>query len=617
MPPTASPAGTPPSRPERSTATTVRDVRHLGDFTVTPRMLAITALAVPVGALSALVAWCLVKLIGIITNAVFYQRFETTLVAPGANDHPWWLILFAPVAGGLVVGLMARYGSERIRGHGMPETIEAILMNGSKIQPRVAILKPVSAAFSIGSGGPFGAEGPIIMTGGAVGSIFAQLLKLTTDERKVLLVAGSTAGMAAVFNAPLASVALAVELLLFEWRPRSVVPVVAAVATSVVIRHPILGEQPLFASTGALHLSVSTYVLCVAAGVVSALVAVLATYLVYASEDTFQRLPLHWMWWPAIGGLVIGLGGLVVPQALGVGYDVIGAALTGSISLGLAGGVLVVKTLIWSLSLGSGTSGGVLAPLLLIGGTLGAVESHVLPTVGPGFWAMVGLASMLSAAMRVPFTATIFGLELTGRWNGLLPVLIASFAGYAVSVLMLKRSILTEKIARRGYHLSREYDVDPLEIVFVSEVMLTDVLELDEGVSTSQALAALDSPDDDWAAWRQQLYPVLGEDRRMLGVITRGSLLAAGTASSDEPVEEAMLQNPTVTHADQTLRNVAELMATTGLTTLPVVDRLDDTRIVGIVSFHQLLEGRRRDQHEQRERERVLRFRRVVSAQRR
>ncbi|MDQ2755908.1 MAG: chloride channel protein [Actinomycetota bacterium] len=579
-------------------------------------MLAITALAVPVGAVSALVAWCLVKLIGIITNAVFYQRFETTLVAPGATHHPWWLILVAPVAGGLIVGLMARYGSERIRGHGMPETIEAILMNGSKIQPRVALLKPISAAFSIGSGGPFGAEGPIIMTGGAVGSIFAQLLKLTTDERKTLLVAGSTAGMAAVFNAPLASVALAIELLLFEWRPRSVVPVVAAVATAVVVRHPILGEQALFPAAGPLHLTASTYVLCAVAGVVSAVVAVLATYLVYASEDTFHRLPIHWMWWPAIGGVVIGLGGLVVPQALGVGYDVIGAALTGSISLGLAGGVLVVKTLIWSLSLGSGTSGGVLAPLLLIGGTLGAVESHVLPTVGPGFWALVGLASMLGAAMRVPLTATIFGLELTGQWSGLLPLLIAAFAGYAVSVLVLKRSILTEKIARRGYHLSREYDVDPLEIVFVSEVMLTEVLELDSGLSTRQARAALDSPDDDWAAWRQQLYPVVGADQRMLGVVTRGSLLSADAADTDRSIDEVLIEQPTVTHADQTLRNVAELMATTGLATLPVVDRYDETRIVGIVSLRQLLEGRRRDQQEQRERERMLRFRRVVSTQR-
>ena len=319
---------------------TGRDVSHLGDFTATPRMLRIAALAAPVGAVSACVAWALLRLIGLISNAVFYHRIETGLVAPGAGHHNPLVVLLAPILGGLIIGLMARFGSEKIRGHGMPEAIEAILLGGSKVQPRVAVLKPVSAAVAIGTGGPFGAEGPIIMTGGAVGSLFAQFLRLTADERKTLLVAGAAAGMAATFNSPFAALLLAVELLLFEWRPRSYVPVATAVCVAAIVRRPLLGTAALFPAAGVLHLTYATYGLCVVSGIASGVLALLATVLVYTAEDCFRRLPIHWMWWPAIGGLIIGLGGLVVPQALGVGYNVIGAELDGSIGLGLVAGIL-------------------------------------------------------------------------------------------------------------------------------------------------------------------------------------------------------------------------------------------------------------------------------------
>jgi H+/Cl- antiporter ClcA len=394
------------------------------------------------------------------------------------------------------------------------------------------------------------------MTGGALGSLLAQLLHLTADERKALLVAGSAAGMAATFNSPLAAVLLAAELLLFEWRPRSLVPVTAAVAVATVLRHHLLGEGPVFPVGSTFVLHDVDYLLCVVSGAVAALLAVVATALVYASEDAFHRLPVHWMWWPAIGGVVIGLGGLVVPQALGVGYDVIGAELDGSIGLDLVVGILVVKTLIWSLSLGSGTSGGVLAPVFMIGGALGAVEAQVFPQVGPGFWALVALAGVLGGVMRSPVTGVVFALELTGRWDALLPVLVGSITAYALSTLLLKRSVLTEKIARRGYHLSREYDVDPLEILFVSEVMSTDEAEVAEHL----ALDAVPS------------------------------------------VHEGSLH----THGDQTLRQVAETMAVHEVTTLLVTDRDDPSVVVGVVTLPQLLAARRRDQQEARERERVL-----------
>ncbi|MGZ4548283.1 MAG: chloride channel protein [Blastococcus sp.] len=599
--------------PRNSALPPVRDVRHLGDFSATPRMLLITALALPVGAVSALVAWLLLRLIGLITNAVFYQRFGTALVAPGAVHHNPVLVLLAPVAGGLVIGVMARYGSEKIRGHGMPEAIEAILMGGSKVQPRVAVLKPVSSAVAIGTGGPFGAEGPIIMTGGAIGSLFAQFLHLTADERKVLLVSGATAGMAATFDAPLASVVLAVELLLFEWRPRSLVPVAAAVAVASVVRQPLLGSAALFPGVGAFHITASTYLLCVVSGVVSGLLAILATAMVYASEDAFGRLPIHWMWWPAIGGLVIGIGGLIVPEALGVGYNIIGAELTGSIGLGLVGGILVVKTLIWSFSLGSGTSGGVLAPIFMIGGALGSLESHFFGHVGPGFWGLIGLAGVIGGVMRSPFTGVVFAMELTHRYEAILPLIIGAVTAFAVSVLLLKRSVLTEKIARRGYHLTREYDVDPLEILFVGEVMTDDVLEFDDDLTVGEAVTVIGAPSDDGNGWRQRLYPVVGAGGELRGLVTRRDLFTANTEGDGTTRLGELMREPAVlTHGDQTLRHVAELMAEAEVSRIPVVDRGDDGRVIGIVSLSQLLAGRQRDQIEARERERTLRVRLAV-----
>jgi H+/Cl- antiporter ClcA len=532
-----------------------QSLRHLADFETTPRVLVIAALAVPIGALSAGLAWCLLRLIGLITNVVFYQRFGTALVAPGEGHHSPLLILLAPVCGGLVIGLMARFGSEKIRGHGIPEAIESILVAGSRVQPRVAVLKPVASAVAIGTGGPFGAEGPIIMTGGAFGSIWAQLLHLTADERKTLLVAGAAAGMAATFNAPLASVLLAVELLLFEWRPRSFIPMVSAVAVASAVRVPILGNGALFpAPSGALHIDAATYALCVGSGVAAGLLALAATTLVYVSEDAFQRLPVHWMWWPAIGGAIVGVGGLIVPQALGVGYNVIESELDGSIGLNLVIGILVVKTLIWSLSLGSGTSGGVLAPMLMIGGALGSLEAAVFPHVGPGFWPLIGIAGVLGGVMRSPLTGVVFAVELTHRYEALLPLLIGATSAYAVSILVLRRSVLTEKIARRGLHLTREYSIDPLEVLFVDEVM--------------------DEPR--------------------------------------QPLSAALRGDGAVAHPDDTLRHVAYLMAELGTTRLPVVRRDDHDELVGTVTLEQLLQGRLKDLEEERHSERVLSPRQLI-----
>jgi H+/Cl- antiporter ClcA len=520
---------------------------HLGDFALRPRTLLVTAVALPIGGASAVAAFCLLRLIGLITNAVFYQRLSAAMTPPGAASHPWWLILLAPAAGGLVIGLMARYGSEKIRGHGMPETIDAIVTGGSKVAPRVAVLKPVSAAVSIGTGGPFGAEGPIIMTGGAVGSILAQCLHLSADERKALLVAGAAAGMAATFNAPLASVLLAVELLLFEWRPRSFVPVCASVAVATACRWSLLGTAALFPVSAAVRPDAAAIALTLVPGLSGGLLAVVATALVYKSEDAFARLPVHWMWWPAIGGLIIGAGGLAEPRALGVGYDVIGELLTGRAGLSLVVGILVVKTLIWSLSLGSGTSGGVLAPTFMIGGALGALEGHLLPHTFAGYWAMAGLAAVVGGVMRSPLTGIVFTCELTGAWDSLLGLVVASVSAYALSALVLKRSVLTEKVARRGIHLTREYSTDPLEVFFAREVMTP---------------------------------------------------LAAGAGAAASP--------RVTVYADSTLREVANEFARRDATSAAVVDRAEPGRVVGELTLGQLLHARREDLREEEHRERPL-----------
>jgi H+/Cl- antiporter ClcA len=593
---------------DKSTVARPRRAHHLGDFELRWDVLPICALAIPIGAVSAGLAWGLLRLIGLCTNLFFFGRFDTALVAPH-NPH-WWVVLTVPVLGGLVIGLMARFGSEKIRGHGMPEAIESILVGGSKVSPKVAVLKPISAAISIGSGGPFGAEGPIIMTGGAVGSVIAQFLRLTADQRKTLLVAGAAAGMAATFNAPLASIMLAVELLLFEWRPRSFLPTALAVATATACRWPLLGSAPIFGLPDLASNPGPVVLLCAAAiGILGGLVAIVATSLVYLSEDLFGRLPLHWMWWPALGGIVIGVGGLIEPRALGVGYDVISELLAGKATPALIIGILVVKTLIWSISLGSGTSGGVLAPTFMIGAALGALVGQMFPPVAPGFWALLGLASVLGGVMRSPLTGVVFSLELTHVWGAMLPIVVAAAIAYLASALLLKRSVLTEKVARRGFHLTREYSVDPLEVMFAREVMSTSVITLPSDKPLQTALDEFTSVyhvQNMDRQHRQRLYPVI-DDECLVGVVSRRDMLDLTYGVEDDRlVRDVMVRSPLLVHEDHTLREVANLFAEYAVARAPVVARSEPTKLLGLITVTQLLTGRQRDLEEERLSERVL-----------
>ncbi len=580
---------------------------ELGDFTTTPRVIRISLLAIAIGLIAAGIAWALLRLIGLFTNVFYYQRIRWDLVSPAGN-HLGWLAILVPVIGGLVIGFMARYGSERIRGHGIPEALESILISGSKVEPRLAILKPISSAISIGSGGPFGAEGPIIMTGGAFGSMIAQFFRLTSAERKTLLVAGAAAGMSATFAAPISAVLLAVELLLFEWKPRSLIPVALASAAAGAARRYIIGVGPLFPTPphpvfiGPIGLGG-----CVIAGILAGALSALLTLMVYAAEDSFMKLPIHWMWWPAIGGVVVGVGGLIFPQALGVGYDTIGALVQGDVVRHVIYGILIVKSIIWSVSLGSGTSGGVLAPLLMMGGALGGIMSSFLPYEGVGFWPLISMGAILGGTMRSPFTGIIFAFELTHDQNVLLPLLVACTIAHGFTVLTLKRSILTEKVARRGYHLTREYSIDPLEIQFVREVMRTNLVAFPGEATLEDVRRTLKT---DHGPRGQHLYPVVDAQRGLHGVITRkhlAKLLDSSPQGSNAPLSEFARKDCVLAYPDEPLRMVVYRMAETGLTRMPVVDR--DRKLTGMISLQDLLAARTRNLEEERHRERVLRLR--------
>jgi H+/Cl- antiporter ClcA/CBS domain-containing protein len=577
----------------------------LGDFTVTPRVLLLALLSAGIGLVASFVALGLLRLIALFTNLFYFQRWSVAASSPAQNTLGW-IAVIVPVIGALIIGLMARYGSERIRGHGIPEALEAILIQGSRVQPRLAVLKPLSAAISIGSGGPFGAEGPIIMTGGAIGSIIAQFFHLSSAERKTLLVAGAAAGMSATFAAPLSAVLLAVELMLFEWKPRSMIPVALASATAGAARRYVLGLGPLFPTAPhPAFIGLGALAGCVLAGLLAGLLSAVLTWAVYASEDLFAKLPIHWMWWPAIGGLVIGLGGLVFPQALGVGYDTIGALLQADVPRTTISGILIVKSVIWAVALGSGTSGGVLAPLLMMGGALGGLESAFLPREGAGFWPLISMGAILGGTMRSPLTGIVFAMELTHDFNALLPLLVATTLSYSVSVLLLKRSILTEKVSRRGFHLSREYSVDPLEILFVREVMRTHVAAFASSTAVDEAGAHL-RPDH--SPRGQHLYPVLDDDGRLAGVITRRDLRKLVLEKrGDRKIGTFVRGTPVVAFANEPLRVVVNRMATTGFTRMPVLD--GEGKLGGMVSLQDLLSARARNLSEERDRERVIRIR--------
>lgn len=567
---------------------------HLADFRTNRRVLLLSAMALVVGGISTVAAYVLAWLINVITNLAFHHRWSAVEATPQDHAYGAWVIL-VPVAGALIIGLMARHGSEKIRGHGIPEALEAILLGRSRVQLKVALLKPLSAAISIGTGGPFGAEGPIIMTGGAFGSLFAQGFHLSAVERKTLLVAGAAAGMAAVFATPVAAVLLAVELLLFEWKPRSFIPVVVAALTASALRVPLLGAGPVFEVVP--HGPVSGGELACAAGVglLAGFGSGLATWLVYGFEDLFRRLPFHWSWWPALGAVGVGIGGVIEPRVLGVGYDIIHGMLRGEM-IGMAVlGLMVAKALVWSVALGSGTSGGVLAPLLIMGSALGALVSPWVPAGDVGMWATVGMAAMMGGTMRAPLTSVIFAVELTHDFQ-LFPALLAgSVASVLVAVLIMRRSILTEKLARRGHHIIHEYSIDPFEWMRVGDVMDKAPPSIPATMTVPELADRIASGDA--ALNRHQAICIVDAQGMLAGIITRGDMVRAlGQENAEEklPVIEAGGTGLLVTFPDEPLHDALTRMLHHDIGRLPVVSPTEPRRLIGYLGRAQILSARQR-----------------------
>jgi len=571
------------------------------------RTLRISALAIAAAFLAAVAAQLLTRLIGLITNVAFYGRWSMSFVSPSGNSLGLGVVV-VPVIGAVLVGLIARYGSAAVRGHGIPEAMEQVLLNESRISPKVMFLKPLSAAISIGTGGPFGAEGPIIATGGALGSVIGQLFHITADERKTLLAAGAAAGMAATIGTPVAAVLLAVELLLFEYRPRSLIPVSLAAATATGVRIAFVGAAPVFPMPNIAPPSGEALATYIALGAAIGVVAILVTRGLYAVEDAFEHLPIHWMWWPAIGAVVVGVVGYFAPRTLGVGYENIEQMVAGTIA-GRALLVLVTLKLVsWLIALGSGTSGGTLAPLFTIGGGAGAlvggVLAHSFPSLGvdPRIAALVGMAAIFAGASHAVLASVIFAFETTRQPLGLLPLLAGCSAAYLVSLLGMRHSIMTEKLARRGTRIRSEYAADFLEQVLVREIASTEVVTLaaEEAVEEVRDRIAARVPGS-----QHQGFPVVNPKGDLVGVVTRRDLLDLDIELT-ALVGDLVRRPAVVIYDDSSAREAADHMVRERVGRLPVVSRSDPRRVIGIVSRSDLLEAHERRLHARHRVERTI-----------
>jgi H+/Cl- antiporter ClcA len=564
------------------------------------RLLTISALTFLVAIAISFIARLLVGLIDLFTNISFYGKFSAEHASPANNTLGIFVILI-PAAGGVIVGLMALYGSKAIRGHGIPEAMEQILTNKSRIRPSITYLKPLSAAISIGTGGPFGAEGPIIATGGALGSTIGQLLRISHHERKILLAAGATAGMSAIFGSPIAAIFLAIELLLFEFSPRSIIPVSIACITGAAGHHLLFGQEPVFAMPFidvSNNYALASYSII---GVVIGLLSALVTKAVYFIEDSFEKLPVHWMWWPALGGIAVGIVGYFAPRTLGVGYDNITDILSGAVPLRVIFFLCILKFISWAIALGSGTSGGTLAPLLTIGGATGALLGlavlHFFPDSGLTLplAALVGMSAMFAGASRALLTSIIFAVETTAQSNALLPLLSACIASYFVSFFLMQNTIMTEKIARRGVKTPDSYEPDILEAITVQQVMNENETLISEENTIREVVEWLNKN----TAYTNNYFLVVNNEGLFKGLISTAALFNSQHDFGNK-IGSLILLKPVIISATSSLRAAVEIMAREGVDVLPVTAGEDRNQLAGVLSYKDVISAYRKgtEEHE-------------------
>ena len=568
----------------------------------------VSLLAAAIGILAGGIAYLLYDLIGLFTNLFFYHRWSFAFVS-ARNNHLGLLVIVTPVIGGIIVGVMARYGSDKIRGHGIPEAMEAVLINRSRIEPKVAILKPISAAIAIGTGGPFGAEGPIIQTGGAVGSLVGQLMHTTAAERKVLLACGAAAGMAATFSTPIAGVILAIELLLFEFKSRSFIPLVIASTLATSVHFQLMGPGPMF-KVGALDFGLPHALpFYLVLGVLCGGAALGFSKMLYWVEDQFEKLPIHYMWWPAIGALGLGIIGYFVPRVLGVGYDTISDILNAKMLLGALLAVMVFKSAALVISLGSGTSGGLLAPMFMVSAAMGSAFAIIVDKIwpaanlAPGAFALVAMGAVFGAASRAAFTFIIFAFEITRDYNSVLPLMLVTVIADAIAVHYAKNSIMTEKLARRGLHIHTDYEPDVLQSVTVGQTMSKEF----DAVPTSMTVAELGEriTKRDPAVTHHQGVFIVDANGRLAGIITRADIMRAleKETSGKMTVLEAGSPNPVVTYPNEVLYDAAARMLRSNVGRLPVCSWEDPGRPVGYLGRSQVMAARLRRLEEEYVRE--------------
>ena len=561
------------------------------------RLLLVSALAALIGIGVGFIAYILYNLIIFFTNLFFYQRFSLVAVSPDQNQLGIFVIVI-PVIGGLIVGLMAKYGSPKIRGHGIPEAMEAVLTNHSRIAPRVALLKPLSAAIAIGTGGPFGAEGPIIQTGGALGSLVGQLIHTTAAERKVLLACGAAAGMAATFGTPIASVILAIELLLFEFKSRSFIPLVIATTLADSVHSLLFSPGPMF-TVGALNYGIPQQLpLYLILGVLCGLFAVGFSKALYWFEDRFERLTIDRMWWPAIGALGLGIIGFFVPRVLGIGYNTISDILNDRLTVQMLLLILIFKPLALMISLGSGTSGGLLAPMFMAGAAFGSIFATVVNRVVPGAqlmpgaFALVAMAAVFGSASRATFTFILFAFELTRDYNAILPLMLACVIADGVAILFMRdTSIMTEKLARRGLRVHQDYEADVLQQSAVADVMTRDVPTLNAEMPVTELADRI--AQNDPVVTLHQALPILDKQGRLVGIITRGDVLRAlDNGNREKTVLEAGSDTLIVAHPDESVHEAITRMLQYNVGRLPVVSRDDPQHLIGYLGRSGIMQAR-------------------------
>jgi len=574
----------------------LEQLTHIRPSPLNSRTVLVSFVSILIALAASFIAVGLIKLIGFFTNLFFYGRLSLDFVSPAGN-HLGYFVIAIPIIGGLIVGIMARYGSQAIRGHGIPEAMERVLAHESRIPKRMTVLKPLSAAISIGTGGPFGAEGPIIATGGALGSLTGQIFSFTAEERKKLLAAGAAAGMTATFGSPVSAVMLAVELLLFEYRPRSLIPVALAAATAAAVRISLEGSQAVFPMPDVSSVSTSGLLFYVLTGALLGVVSVFVNQSVYAVEDFFEKLPIHWMWWPAIGGLAVGIIGFFEPLTMGVGYDNIQRILSGNETMLFLLGFCALKFLSWSLSLGSGTSGGTLAPLFTVGGALGSslglFGARFLPSAGihPGLAGLVGMAALFTGCSRAFFASVIFAFETTRQTNAILPLLGSCALSYMISSLLMKESIMTEKIARRGIRVPSDFASDYLDRIPVEECATGDVLFLESKMTIAQARSRILDRKK-----KYQGFPVVNGDFSLLGILMREEIFSKKTKATVK-LETLIQTTPFCVFSDNSLREAIDCMAVNQIGRLPVLSR-QDGKLHGIITRSDILAAYHRATHD-------------------